>query len=128
MSNQLMLTVIGNLTADPELRYTPSGDAVASFTIASNPHTYHRGSGEWKHGEPMFLRCTLWRQAAEHAIDGLTRGTRVIAHGRLTQRSYQTEDGDKRTLVELQVDEIGPSIRYATVQVSPKVPLEKGRR
>lgn len=118
MSNEAVLTVVGNLTADPELRYTPSGGAVASFTIASTPRTFDRTANEWKDGDPLFLRCSLRRQAAENAADGLTRGTRVIAQGRLQQRSYETGDGEKRTVIELQVDEIGPSVKYASVRVT----------
>jgi single-strand DNA-binding protein len=118
MSNETVVTMVGNLTADPELRYTPSGPAVASFTLASTPRLFDRTSGEWMDGEPLFLRCSLWRQAAENAADGLTRGTRVIAQGRLQQRSYETSEGEKRTVIELQVDEIGPSMKYATVKVT----------
>ena len=112
------LTVVGNLTADPELRYTPNGAALACFTIACESHAPEKGKGRRKEGEPLFLRCTLWRQAAENAADGLTRGTRVIAHGRLQQRSYQTRDGEKRTVIELQVDDIGPSLKYARVKIA----------
>lgn len=119
MSNETVMTVVGNLTADPELRHTPSGAAVASFTIASTPRTFDRTAGAWTDGETLFLRCSLWRPTARHAAAGLARGTRVIAQGRLRQRSYQTTDGEARTVVELQVEEIGPSIRYASVQVSP---------
>lgn len=119
MSNDTVVTVVGNLTSDAELRYTPSGAAVASFTIASTPRSFDRASGQWKDGESLFLRCSLWRQAAENAADGsLARGTRVIAQGRLQQRSYETSDGETRTVIELQVDEIGPSVRYATVKVT----------
>jgi len=119
MSNETIVTVVGNLTADPELRFAPSGAAVASFTIASTPRAFDRVAGAWTDGETLFLRCSLWRQAAQHAADGLARGTRVIACGRLRQRSYQTGDGEARTVIELQVEEIGPSIRYARVQVTP---------
>lgn len=111
------LTVVGNLTADPELRYTPNGTALACFTIACESHAPERGSGRRKDAEPLFLRCSLWRQAAENAADGLTRGTRVIAHGRLQQRSYQTRDGDTRTVIELQVDDIGPSMKCTRVKI-----------
>src|SRR5690242_18797999 len=100
MPDDTALTVIGNLTADPELRYTPNGAAVASFTIASTPRSYDRTRRQWKDGEPLFLRCTLWRQAAENAAEGLSRGTRVIALGRLEQRSYETGEGKKRTTLE----------------------------
>ncbi|WP_326835680.1 single-stranded DNA-binding protein [Amycolatopsis rhabdoformis] len=118
MSGETVLTVVGNLTSDPELRYTPAGAAVANFTVASTPRTLDRASGEWKDGEALFLRCTLWRQAAENAAESLTRGARVIVQGRLTQRSYETKEGERRTVVELQVDEIGPSLRYATAKVN----------
>lgn len=118
MSGETVITVIGNLTADPELRFAPSGAAVASFTIASTPRTLDRSSNEWKDGDTLYLRCSLWRQAAEHASESLTRGSRVIAQGRLKQRSYETAEGDKRTVVELDVDDIGPSLRYATAKVT----------
>ena len=118
MSGETVITVVGNLTGDPELRFTPSGAAVASFTIASTPRSFDRASNEWKDGETLFLRCSIWRQAAEHAAESLTRGTRVIAQGRLKQRSYETSEGDKRTVIELDVDEVGPSLRYATAQVN----------
>ena len=118
MSNETVVTVVGNLTEDPELRYTPSGAPIASFTIASTPRSFDRARNEWKDGEPLFLRCSLWRQAAENAADGLSRGTRVIAQGRLQQRSFETAHGEKRTVMELQVDEIGPSVRYASVKVT----------
>jgi single-strand DNA-binding protein len=118
MSNETVLTVVGNLTADPELRYTPNGAPVASFTIASTPRAFDRTTNTWKDGETLFLRCSLWQQAAENAADGLGRGMRVIAQGRLQQRSYETTEGEKRTVTELQVDEIGPSVRYAAVKVT----------
>src|SRR5882724_12944538 len=118
MAGETVITVVGNLTADPELRFTPSGAAVASFTIASTPRTFDRNSNEWKDGEALFLRCSIWRQAAENAAESLTRGMRVIASGRLKQRSYETREGEKRTVIELQVDEIGPSLRYATAKVN----------
>jgi single-strand DNA-binding protein len=118
MSADTVITIVGNLTADPELRFTPSGAAVASFTIASTPRSFDRASNEWKDGETLFLRCSIWRHAAEHASESLTRGMRVIAQGRLKQRSYETSEGDKRTIVELDVDEVGPSLRYATATVS----------
>ena len=107
-----------SLTADPELRFTPSGAAVANFTIASTPRTFDRQSGEWKDGEALFLRCNIWRQAAENVAETLTRGMRVVAQGRLRQRSFETKEGEKRTVVELEVDEIGPSLRYATAKVN----------
>ena len=112
------ITVVGNLTADPELRFTPSGAAVANFTIASTPRIYDRASGEWKDGEALFLRCNIWREAAENVAESLTRGARVIVTGRLKQRSFETREGEKRTVVEVEVDEIGPSLRYATAKVS----------
>ncbi|SDP96330.1 single-strand DNA-binding protein [Actinopolyspora xinjiangensis] len=118
MAGETQTTVIGNLTADPELRFTPSGDAVLNFTVANNPSFFDRHSGEWKDGEALFLRCTLWRQAAENAAETLTRGMRVIVQGRLRQRSFETRDGAKRTVVEMEVDEIGPSLRYATARVA----------
>jgi single-strand DNA-binding protein len=112
------ITVVGNLTADPELRFTPSGAAVANFTVASTPRIYDRQSGEWKDGEALFLRCNIWREAAENVAESLTRGARVIVQGRLKQRSFETRDGEKRTVVEVEVDEIGPSLRYATAKVN----------
>jgi len=110
--------VIGNLTGDPELRFTPSGAAVANFTVASTPRTFDRQSNEWKDGETLFLRCSIWREAAESVAESLTKGTRVIVQGRLSQRSYETREGEKRTVYELQVDEVGPSLRYATAKVT----------
>ena len=118
MAGETIITVVGNLTADPELRFTPSGAAVASFTIASTPRTYDRNTNEWKDGEALFLRCSIWRQAAENVAESLTRGMRVIASGRLKQRSYETREGEKRTVIELDVDEIGPSLRYASAKVN----------
>ncbi|GAA2335273.1 single-stranded DNA-binding protein [Saccharopolyspora halophila] len=118
MAGETVITVVGNLTADPELRFTPSGAAVANFTIASTPRTFDRQSGEWKDGEALFLRCNIWRQAAENVAETLTRGMRVVAQGRLRQRSFETKEGEKRTVVELEVDEIGPSLRYATAKVN----------
>jgi single-strand DNA-binding protein len=118
MAGETIITVVGNLTADPELRFTPSGAAVASFTIASTPRTFDRASNEWKDGEALFLRCSLWRQAAENAAESLTRGMRVIASGRLKQRSFETREGEKRTVIELDVDEIGPSLKYASAKVN----------
>jgi single-strand DNA-binding protein len=112
------ITVVGNLTADPELRFTPSGAAVANFTVASTPRTFDRQSGEWKDGEALFLRCNIWREAAENVAESLTRGSRVIVSGRLKQRSFETREGEKRTVFEVEVDEIGPSLRYATAKVN----------
>jgi single-strand DNA-binding protein len=111
------ITVIGNLTDDPELRFTPSGAAVAKFRVASTPRFMDKQTNEWKDGEPLFLSCTVWRQAAEHVAESLQRGARVIVSGRLKQRSYETREGEKRTVIELEVDEIGPSLRYATAKV-----------
>ncbi len=118
MAGDTVITVIGNLTSDPELRWTPSGAAVANFTIASTPRTLDRQTQEWKDGDALFLRCTCWRQMAEHVAGSLTRGSRVMAQGRLKQRSFETKEGEKRTVIELEVDEIGPSLRYATATVS----------
>jgi single-strand DNA-binding protein len=118
MAGETVITVIGNLTSDPELRWTPSGAAVANFTIASTPRTLDRESQEWKDGEALFLRCSVWRQAAENVAESLTRGSRVMAQGRLRQRSFDTKEGEKRTVVELEVDEIGPSLRYATATIA----------
>jgi single-strand DNA-binding protein len=112
------ITVVGNLTADPELRFTPSGAAVANFTVASTPRIFDRQSSEWKDGEALFLRCNIWREAAENVAESLTRGARVIVTGRLKQRSFETREGEKRTVVEVEVDEIGPSLRYATAKVN----------
>ena len=117
MAGETTITVIGNLTDDPVLRFTPSGAAVANFRIASTPRTLDRQSGEWKDGEPLFLACNIWRDAAEHVAESLQRGARVIVQGRLRQRSYETKEGEKRTVIELEVDEIGPSLRYATAKV-----------
>src|SRR5215207_2782300 len=118
MAGETVITVIGNLTADPELRFTPSGAAVANFTVASTPRTFDRQSQEWKDGEALFLRCNVWRRAAENVAESLTRGSRVIVSGRLKQRSFETKEGEKRTVVELEVDEVGPSLRYATAKVT----------
>lgn len=117
MAGETTLTVVGNLTADPELRFTPAGHAVASFTVASTPRTYDKQSGEWKDGDALFLRASIWRQPAENVAESLTRGMRVIVTGRLRQRSFETREGEKRTVVELEVDEVGPSLRYATASV-----------
>ncbi len=118
MAGETVITVVGNLTGDPELRFTPSGAAVANFTIASTPRTFDRQANEWKDGETLFLRCSIWREAAENVAESLTKGMRVIAQGRLVQRSYETREGEKRTVVELQVDEVGPSLRYASAKVT----------
>ncbi len=118
MAGDTIITVIGNLTADPELRFTPSGAAVANFTVASTPRMFDRQTNEWKDGEALFLRCNIWREAAENVAESLVRGSRVIVSGRLKQRSFETREGEKRTVVELEVDEIGPSLRYATAKVN----------
>ena len=117
MAGETTLTLIGNLTDDPELRFTPSGLAVAKFRVASTPRFYDKASGEWKDSDPLFMACTAWRQIAENIAESLQRGSRVIVSGRLTQRSYETREGEKRTVFEFQVDEIGPSLRYATATV-----------
>jgi single-strand DNA-binding protein len=118
MAGDTTITVVGNLTADPELRFTSSGAAVAGFTVASTPRIFDKASGEWKDGEALFMRCSIWRQAAENVAESLTRGARVIVSGRLKQRSYDTREGEKRTVIELEVDEVGPSLRYATAKVN----------
>lgn len=118
MAGETIITVVGNLTSDPELRYTQNGLAVANFTIASTPRTFDRASNEWKDGEALFLRASVWREFAEHVAGSLTKGSRVIASGRLKQRSYQDRDGNNRTSIELEIDEIGPSLRYATAAVT----------
>ena len=117
MAGDTVITVIGNITGDPELRFTPSGAAVANFTVASTPRQFDRQSNEWKDGETLFMRCSVWRDAAENVAESLQRGTRVIVTGRLKSRSYETKEGEKRTVMELEVDEIGPSLRYATAKV-----------
>jgi single-strand DNA-binding protein len=117
MAGDTTITVIGNLTDDPELRFTPSGAAVAKFRVASTPRFMDKQTNEWKDGEPLFLACTVWRQAAENVAESLQRGARVIVSGRLKQRSYETREGEKRTVIELEVDEVGPSLRYATAKV-----------
>jgi single-strand DNA-binding protein len=116
--NETQITVIGNLTADPELRYTQNGVAVAGFTIASTPRTFDRASNEWKDGDPLFLRASVWKEFAEHVAGSLTKGMRVVAQGKLRQRTYKDREGNDRTAIELEVDEIGPSLRYATAQVT----------
>ena len=118
MAGETPITVIGNLTADPELRFTPSGAAVANFTVASTPRTFDRQTNDWKDGEALFLNCSVWRQAAENAAESLTRGMRVIVSGRLKARSYETREGEKRTVFEIDVDEVGPSMKYATAKVT----------
>ncbi|MGC5627795.1 single-stranded DNA-binding protein [Georgenia sp. Z1344] len=118
MAGDTIITVVGNLTADPELRFTPSGAAVANFTVASTPRTFDRQSNEWKDGDTLFMRCSVWRDAAENVAESLTKGMRVMVQGRLTQRSYETQQGEKRTVVEMQADEVAPSLRYATAKVT----------
>ena len=117
MAGETLITIIGNLTSDPELRFTPSGSAVANFSIASTPRTFDRDSNEWKDGETLFLRASIWREAAENVAETLTKGMRVIASGRLKSRSYETKEGEKRTVIELELEEIGPSLRYARAKV-----------
>lgn len=117
MAGETPITLVGNLTDDPELRFTPSGAAVAKFRVASTPSIKDKQSGEWKDGDPLFLACTVWRQAAENVAESLQRGSRVIISGRLRQRSYETREGEKRTVFEVEVDEVGPSLRYATAKV-----------
>ena len=118
MAGETKITVVGNLTADPELRYTQNGLPVANFTIASTPRNFDRQANEWKDGEALFLRASVWREFAEHVAGSLSKGMRVIAEGTLRQRSYQDKDGNQRTAIELEVDEIGPSLRYATATVT----------
>lgn len=118
MAGETQITVIGNLTADPELRFTPAGAAVANFTIASTPREFDRQANEWKDGEALFLRCSVWRESAENVAETLAKGMRVIAQGRLRSRSYDTKEGERRTVMELEVDEIGPSLRFASATVT----------
>ena len=118
MSGETVITVIGNLTADPELRWTQAGAPVADFTVASTPRTFDRNAGEWRDGDTLFMRCSVWRETAENVAESLRKGMRVIVQGRLTQRSYDTQQGERRTVVELQVDEVGPSLRRARAQVT----------
>ena len=117
MAGETVITVVGNLTDDPELRFTSSGAAVANFTVASTPRFFDKNTNDWKDGDALFLRCSIWRQAAENVAETLTKGARVIVQGRLKQRSYETRDGEKRTVYELDVDEVGPSLKYATAKV-----------
>jgi len=118
MAGETLITVVGNLTADPELRYTQNGLPVANFTIASTPRSFDRQANEWKDGEALFLRASVWREFAEHVAGSLTKGSRVVATGQLKQRSYQDREGQNRTSIELEIQEIGPSLRYATAQVT----------
>jgi len=118
MAGETVITVVGNLVDDPELRFTPSGAAVANFRIASTPRTFDRQTNEWKDGEALFLSCSVWRQAAENVAESLTKGMRVVVQGRLKQRSYEDREGQRRTVVELEVEEVGPSLKYATAKVT----------
>jgi single-strand DNA-binding protein len=118
VSNETVITIVGNLTADPELRFTPSGAAVAGFTIASTPRQFDREASQWKDGDPLFLRCSIWRGYAENVAETLTKGMQVMATGRLKQRAYEDREGIKRTIVELDVDDIGPTLRFATAKVT----------
>ena len=118
MAGDTVITIIGNLTGDPELRFTPSGAAVANFTVASTPRQFDRTSNDWKDGETLFMRCSVWRDAAENVAESLQRGARVLVSGRLKSRSYETKEGEKRTVVEMDVDEVGPSLKYATAKVN----------
>jgi single-strand DNA-binding protein len=118
MAGETVITVVGNLVDDPELRFTPSGAAVANFRIASTPRTLDRQTNEWKDGDALFLSCSVWRQAAENVAESLQKGMRVVVQGRLKQRQYETREGEKRTVVELDVDEVGPSLKYATAKVT----------
>ncbi len=118
MAGETMITVVGNLVDDPELRFTPSGAAVANFRIASTPRTFDKQANEWKDGEALFLSCSVWRQAAENVAESLQRGMRVVISGRLKARSYETREGEKRTVFEIDVDEVGPSLKYATAKVT----------
>ena len=118
MAGETVITIIGNCVADPELRFTPSGAAVANFTIASTPRFFDRQANDWKDGETLFMRCSLWREAAENVAESLQKGMRVIAQGRMKSRSFETKEGDRRTVIELDVDEIGPSLRFATAKVA----------
>ncbi|MDN5931329.1 MAG: single-stranded DNA-binding protein [Pseudonocardia sp.] len=118
MAGETVITIIGNLTEDPTLRFTPAGAAVANFTVASTPRTFDKQANDWKDGAPLFMRCSVWRAQAESAAETLTRGMRVMVSGRLVQRSFTTKEGEKRTVVELEVDEVGPSLKYATAKVN----------
>jgi len=118
MAGETIITVVGNLVDDPELRFTPSGAAVANFRIASTPRTFDRQTNEWKDGEALFLSCSVWRQAAENVAESLQKGMRVVVQGNLRSRQYETREGEKRTVFEIQVDEVGPSLKYATAKVT----------
>lgn len=127
MAGETIITIVGNVTAEPELRFTQSGAAVAGFTVASTPRTFNKQSNQWEDGDALFMRCSIWRQAAENVSESITKGTRVIVTGRLKQRSFETREGEKRTVVEMDVDEIGPSLKYATAKVN-KVSREGGQQ
>ena len=118
MAGDTIITVVGNLVDDPELRFTPSGAAVANFRIASTPRTFDKNTNEWKDGDALFLTCSVWRQAAENVAESLQKGMRVVVQGRLKSRQYETREGEKRTVFEIDVDEVGPSLRYATAKVT----------
>lgn len=118
MANETIITIIGNLTGDPEVRYTASGAPVANFNVASTPRIYDRNSGQWKDGDTLFMRCSVWQQAAENVAESLRKGMRVVVYGRLVQRRFKTQDGQDRIVVEMQVEEVGPALRYATAQVT----------
>lgn len=118
MAGDTVITIVGNVTGDPELRFTPSGAAVANFTVASTPRAFDRQTNEWKDGETLFMRCSVWRDAAENVAESIQRGARIIVTGRLKSRSYETKEGEKRTVIEMEVDEVGPSLRYATAKVN----------
>lgn len=122
MAGETIITLVGNLTADPELRFTPSGAPVANFTVASTPRTFDRNSGEWKDGDAMFINCSVWRQAAENVAESLQKGMRVIVQGRLKSRSYETREGERRTVFEIEVEEVGPALRYASAKVQRNAP------
>lgn len=128
MAGETVITVVGNIVADPELRFTASGVGVASFTVASTPRNFNKSTNSWEDGEALFMRCSAWRQMAENAAESLTRGTRVVVTGRLQQRSYDTREGEKRTVMELQVDEVAPSLKYATAKVQRVTRSEGGNQ
>lgn len=122
MAGETIITLVGNLTADPELRFTPSGAPVANFTVASTPRNFDRNSGEWKDGDAMFINCSVWRQAAENVAESLQKGMRVVVQGRLKSRSYETREGERRTVFEIEVEEVGPSLKYASAKVQRNAP------
>ena len=128
MANDTQITIVGNLVAEPELRFTPSGAAVANFTIASTPRTFDKQANEWRDGDTLFMRCTAWRDLAENAAESLSKGARVIAQGRLVQRTFETREGEKRSVVELQVDELGPSLAWAVAKPQRRSPSSSGER